>query len=189
MLLLSSYFQLWLHWQVAICQWWILVMLAICGSAVLACAWLQRLVSLLQHCWCIRGSEAKIIVLKLSHEVPFISLQGKAYSTKRRLSLKEEVQIRGLNYRFKLRGSGMVWTILLCMRRLRSLKGKIIKFLRFWCYPSTDLGSKKCNLIIRILAINGVGHKYLATRNATYCVLLYFPSKSDVKDPVTQITS
>lgn len=52
-----------------------------------------------------------------------------------------------------------------------------------------DLGSKKCNLIIQILAINEVGHKYLATRNATYCVLLYFPNKSGVKDPVTQITS
>lgn len=37
-----------------------------------------------------------------------------------------------------------------------------------------DLGSKKCNLIIQILAINEVDHKYLATRNATCCVLLYF---------------
>lgn len=72
-------------------------MLAICGLAVLARAWLQRLVSLLEQCWCIRGSEARITVLKLSRRVPFINLQGKAYSTKRRLS-----KIRGSNQRFEL---------------------------------------------------------------------------------------
>lgn len=51
-----------------------------------------------------------------------------------------------------------------------------------------NLGSKKCNLVIQILAINEVDPKYLAPRNATYCVLFYFPNKSDVKDPVTRIT-
>lgn len=125
--------------------------------------------SVLEHWWCIKGTEAKTSGLSLSKKVLSSSFkEGFRAKKKNRLSWKYKAFQNGSNYPLAYAETQEYQGARLSNSYgLRSIECDGI-------HPP-DPGCKKCNLIIQILTINEVDHQYLASRNATYCVLLYYP--------------